>query len=729
MNNKNTKAIEISDAMAKFAMEELVNNLNEASAAYYNGKDEIMSNHEWDEKFDQLVQLEKKTGIILPDSPTQKVGADEIGGNGLKKVRHEFPALSLDKTKDINEFPKVFSKSWNGVCNVMWKLDGSTIVLDYNNGRLVQSVTRGNGEIGSDMTHQAPYIEGIPMTIGFKGKLVVRGEALMTYSEFERINSNLEEGEEEYSNPRNLANATITMKEPGLKGRKVMFKVFKLVYMKPAADDKIEVPETFFGALTLLERLGFGVVEHELASADAIQIVDGKQINDVITVMNGFSDRVETLDYPVDGLVVASDDYRAADALPVTGHHPNRLTGFAFKWADECVETILRGIEWSPSRTGRINPVAVFDPVQLEGTTVTRASVHNVSIVKKLRLRVGDKISVFKSNKIIPQVNKNLTPGDELTYAESHACTCPVCGMETSPMITRSGDRDVEVEMCTNPDCAVKQVKKFVHFCERDCMDIIGLSEKTLEKFIEKGFIEQLADLYMLDTFEYNIAAMDGFGQKSYDNIWKSIQRSRKTTFVPFIHALGIPMVGKGQAKLFDKAYKGDVRKFFNDVYNRKCFTGIDGIGEKIELSLWDWGNKYLRWIPFEKELDGMERIVTCNTEVYDLLRWIDVEVPAEADAPAGEGILSGKTFVITGSVNHFKNRAELQAKIEELGGKATGSVTKKTSYLINNDVESTSGKNKKAKELGVPIISEDEFLEMVEENGIYEAIKKNPQM
>ena len=710
-------------------MKELINKLNEASNAYYNGKDEIMSNHEWDAIFDELAQLEKETGIILPDSPTSKVGADEIGGNGLKKVRHEFPALSLDKTKDINEFPKVFSKSWDGVCNVMWKLDGSTIVLDYNNGRLEQSVTRGNGEIGSDMTHQAPFIEGIPMTIGFKGKLVVRGEALMTYSEFERINSNLEEGEEEYSNPRNLANSTITMKEPGLKGRKVMFKAFKLVYMKPAADDKIEVPETFFGALTLLERLGFGVVEHELASADAFQIVDGKQINDVITVMNGFSDRVETLDYPVDGLVVASDDYKTADALPVTGHHPDRLTGFAFKWADECVETTLRRIEWSPSRTGRINPVAVFDPVQLEGTTVTRASVHNVSIVKKLRLRVGDKISVFKANKIIPQIDKNLTPRDELTYAESHACTCPVCGMETSPMVTRSGDRDVEVEMCTNPDCAVKQVKKFVHFCERDCMDIVGLSEKTLEKFIEKGFIENLADLYMLDTFEHNIAAMDGFGQKSYDNIWKSIQRSRKTTFVPFIHALGIPMVGKGQAKLFDKAYKGDVRKFFNDVYNRKCFTGIDGIGEKIELSLWDWGNKYLRWIPFEKELDGMERIVTCNTEVYDLLRWIDVEVPAEADAPAGEGILSGKTFVITGSVNHFKNRAELQAKIEELGGKATGSVTKKTNYLINNDVESTSGKNKKAKELGVPIISEDEFLEMVEENGIYEAIKENLQM
>ena len=502
-----------------------------------------------------------------------------------------------------------------------------------------------------------------------------------------------------------------------------MFKAFKLVDMEPVADDKIEVPETFFGTLTLFERLGFGVVEHRLAKAYREDTeVTRSMPNNVINVMNSFSDKVGTLDYPVDGLVVASDDYQTADALPVTGHHPNRLVGFAFKWKDECVKTTLRKIEWSPSRTGRINPVAVFDPVQLEGTVVTRASVHNISMVKKLRLRSGDKISVFKANKITPQVDKNLTPGEELTYAESHACTCPVCGMETSPMITHSGDRDVEVEMCTNPDCAVKQVKKFVHFCERDCMDIVGLSEKTLEKFIEKGFIEQLSDLYILDTFDHDIVVMDGFGQKSYDNIWKSIQRSRKTTFVPFIHALSIPMVGKGQAKLFDKAYKGDVRKFFRDVYDRKDFTYIDGIGEKIQENLWDWGSKYLGWIPFEDRIKTGDYSKTdevrmkLNLEIYHLLKYVNVEVPAEADTPAGEGILSGKTFVITGSVNHFKNRAELQAKIEELGGKATGSVTKKTSYLINNDVESTSGKNKKAKELGVPIISEDEFLEMIGE-------------
>lgn len=412
MDNKNVKNMEIplaKELMAKFAMEELIRILNEASDAYYNGKDEIMSNHEWDEKFDQLAALEKETGVILPDSPTQKIGADEIGGNGLRKVKHEFPALSLDKTKDINEFPKVFSKSEDGICDVMWKLDGCTVCLTYDGGygRLVQAVTRGNGEIGSDMTYQAPYIEGIPMTIGFKGKLVVRGEALMTYSEFERINSNLEEGEEEYSNPRNLASSTITMKEPGLKGRKVMFKAFKLVYMEPAADDKIEVPPTFFGAITLLQELGFGVVEHRLARAykEDTEVTRSMSVN-VINVMNSFSDRVESLDYPVDGLVVASDDYKTADALPVTGHHPDRLTGFAFKWADECAETILREIEWSPSRTGRINPVAVFDPVQLEGTTVKRATLFNISFIKRVLGTpfVGQKIKVYKSNKIIPMV-------------------------------------------------------------------------------------------------------------------------------------------------------------------------------------------------------------------------------------------------------------------------------------------------------------------------------------
>ena len=410
MDNKNVKSMEIPQAkesMAKFAMKELIKNLNEASDAYYNGKDEIMSNHEWDEKFDQLAKLEKETGIILPDSPTQKVGSDDIGGNGLRKVKHEFPALSLDKTKDINEFPKVFSKSWDGVCVVMWKLDGSTIVLEYNNGHLVQAATRGNGEVGSDITHQIPFIEGIPMTIGFKGKLVVRGEALMAQSEFDNINANSTADDSEYANPRNLANSTITIKEPGLRGRKIMFKAFKLVCMKPTADDKIEAPTTFFGTLTLLEALGFGVVEHRLAKAYREDTeVTRSMPNNVINVMNSFSDKVGTLDYPVDGLAVASDDYKTADALPGTGHHPNRLVGFAFKWKDECVETTLRKIEWSPSRTGRINPVAVFDPVQLEGTTVTRASLFNITFIKRVLGTpfVGQKIKVYKSNKIVPMV-------------------------------------------------------------------------------------------------------------------------------------------------------------------------------------------------------------------------------------------------------------------------------------------------------------------------------------
>lgn len=689
-------------------MEEIVKKLNEASDAYYNGY-EIMSNKEWDDLYDKLLMMEKETGIILPDSPTQSVGMEVT--NELEKVVHEFPALSLDKTKDINEFPKIFSKSSNGNCVVMWKLDGSTVCLTYENGKLVLAATRGNGEIGSNITHQAPYIEGIPMTIGFKGKLVVRGEALMTYSEFERINSEIPDDEDEYANPRNLANSTISMKEPGLNNRKIIFRAFSLVDMKPANDDIIDIPATFFGTLTLLDHLGFDVVEHMLAEAYREDTeVTRSMPNNVINVMNSFSDKVETLDYPVDGLVVASDDYLAAKNLPGTGHHPNHLVGMAFKWKDECIDTTFKSIEWSPSRTGRINPVAIFEPVEIEGTIVSRASVHNISILKKLRLRPGNTISVYKANKIIPAIADNLTPGAPLIYTESHSCECPCCGMETSPIITDSG---VEVEMCINPSCPAKQIKKFVHFCERDCMNIVGLSEKTLEKFIGMGFIEHLSDIYMLDTFEKNIANLDGFGQKSYNNIWKSIQKSKSTTFVPFIHALGIPMVGKGQAKLFNIAYNGDVMNFFNDIYNRKDFTYIEGIGEKIQESLWNWGNTYLRWIPFKKELDGMERIVDCNTEIYDLLHYITIEIPAKEESNSNN-ILEGKTFVITGSVEHFKNRAELQEKIESLGGKATGSVTNKTSYLINNDIESLSGKNKKAKELGVPIISEEDFLKMI---------------
>lgn len=562
---------------------------------------------------------------------------------------------------------------------------------------MIRAATRGNGEVGSDITHNAPYIKGIPMKIPYKGHLVTRGEAVMSYGEFERINSGIVNEEDQYANPRNLANATIIMQDSAeMKDRKIQFFAFKLVYM----DDPLpESQDTFMGRLNYLDSLGF----------DTVYRLYGDSQSDLIDVMNGFSDAVPQFEYPVDGLVVASDDVRYAEKLPETGRHPNPLVGYALKWKDEEVKTTLTEIEWSPSRTGRINPVAVFDPVHLEGTEVTRASLHNVSILKEKRLRVGDSITVFKANKIIPQIAKNLTPGSKLTYAESHPVYCPCCGQETEPRITCKDGRTVEVAMCMNPECPAKHVKKFVHFVERDCMNIKGLSEATLQKFIEYGFIREFADLYHLDRYKEQIVEMEGFGQKSYDKLIAAVEASRKTSFVPFIHALGIPNIGKGQAKLFNKEYSGDVKKFFLDVFQRHDFTHIEGIGEVLNDNLWRWGNEYLRYIPFE---DYSNRIwPLLNLKIYNLLKEVEIQVPEKVSTAAVS--LNGKTFVITGKLNHFVNRDALVAKIEELGGKSSGSVSKNTSYLINNDVESTSGKNKKAKELNVPIISEDDFLKM----------------
>lgn len=680
----------------KEQMRGLIESLNKASAAYYNGE-EIMDNHEWDGLYDQLREMEDKTGIVYPDSPTQTVGAP-VKVPELLQVQHEYPARSLGKTKDIDEFPKIFKQRAAGMAVVMWKLDGSTIVLTYDDGELTLAATRGNGEIGQDITHNAAYINGIPKKIPYAGHLVVRGEAVMSYEEFDRINSEIEDEEEQYANPRNLANATITMQDSSeMKKRKIQFFAFKLVHMdNPLPENQ----DTFMGRLDYLDSLGF----------DTVYRLYGDSNCDLIDVMNGFSDAVPQFEYPVDGLVVASDDVRYAESLPGTGHHPDPLVGYALKWKDEEVETVLREIEWSPSRTGLINPVAVFDPVHLEGTEVTRASLHNVSILKEKRLRVGDTITVYKANKIIPQVAANLTPGNELDYAESHPVHCPCCGQETEPRITGK-DKLVEVAMCMNPECPAKHVKKFVHFAERDCMNIKGLSEATLQKFIERGFIREFADLYHLDRYKDQIIEMEGFGQKSYDKLIAAVEASRKTSFVPFIHALGIPNIGKGQAKLFNKEYSGDVREFFEDVYNRHDFTHIEGIGEVLNDNLLQWGNEYLTYLPFAYVL--VQVPVSLNLEICDLLEEVEIQIPEKAASDTNS--LNGKIFVITGKLNHFVNRDALVAKIEELGGKASGSVSKNTSYLINNDVSSTSGKNKKAKELGVPIISEDDFLEMIQ--------------
>lgn len=680
--------------MMEKRMRELTNQLNEANRVYYNSGEEILSNKDYDDLYDELVLLEKETGIRFEDSPTQKAGY-KVEGN-LPEVVHEYPMLSLDKTKDIMEFVKTFGVR-DSMAIVMWKMDGSTIVATYEKGMLTQLATRGDGYVGQNITHNAPFIKGLPTKIPYKKKLVVRGEAVMGYREFERINSALPENSVRYKNPRNLANASIVMQDSReMRKREIWFHAFKLVYCE---DDRDNKPVSFFAQLCLLRKWGFNVVEFTEA------IVNGPSgiIPDLLQAMNEFSDRAEDYDFPVDGLVVAANDVDYAERQPGTGRHPNRLVGFALKWKDEVVTTVLRDIVWSASRTGLLNPVAVFDPVELEGTTVSRASLHNVSMIKKMRLRRGNQISVFKANKIIPQVNENLTMGDELTYAEAYPACCPVCGLESESRLTEGEGRLTEVAVCPNPECPAKMIKKFTHFASRDCMDIEGLSDAKIEKLVDQGIIREYADFFRLERFKDDIIQMEGFGQKSYENLLQAAATARKTSFVPFIHSLGIPNIGKGQAKILDKAFRGDVMEFFRAVINRRSFCIYDGIGEVQQDNLWTWGNEYLRFLIVPEAANQ-------NREVENLIPYLSFEAYKE---PMSSG-LAGMTFVITGSLNKFSNRDELKALIEENGGKTSGSVSAKTSFLINNDVNSTSGKNKKAMEIGVKVISEDQFLDMI---------------
>lgn len=669
-------------------IKELVALLNKASDAYYNTGNEIMSNKEYDALYDELVKLESESGIILSDSPTQRVGAEVV--TELQKEKHEYPALSLDKTKDISEFPKVFDTR-DKMAVIMWKMDGSTLQVTYDDGKLTKAVTRGNGEVGYNVTHNAPYIKGLPMTIPSKGHVVVRGEVVMTYSEFDRINQVLPP-EEQYKNPRNLANATLSMLDSReMRKRELWFYGFKLVY----SDVRMQ-PETLASQFIFMINNGINLVEATSASA-----------SELVKEMQSFSDRISELDYPVDGLVVAANDVVYAEAQPGTGHNPNKLVGYAYKWQDETAETTLLKIEWSASRTGLLNPVAVFEPVELEGTTVSRASLSNVSNVKKLRLRPGNRITVYKANKIIPQVDKNLDMDCVLTYAESHPVHCPCCGKETSPLISREG---VEVTVCKNPECSAKHVKKFVHFAARDCMDIQGFSDATIEKFVDRGFIKQFADFFTLPWYKDEIIQMEGFGEKSYQKLVDAADKARHTSFVPFITALGIPGIGKGQAKILSKEFSGDVMEFFRAAHNWRSFRSIDGIGEILEDNIWKWANDYLGWIPFEDPSTDRSKIYGVNWEIAELVKQLDF---VQENVSAGS-VLSGMTFVITGSLNHYDNRDALVSVIEQNGGKVSGSVSAKTTYLINNDVESTSGKNKKAKELGVKIISEEDFMNLL---------------
>lgn len=697
-------------------MKELVKLLKNAADAYYNDSP-IMSDFEYDKLEAELKALEEKSGVVLPDSPTQNVGAPVV--SELAKIKHEYPALSLDKTKDMAKLIEKFKAGEQDAHHpgvvLMWKLDGSTVQLTYDDGWLTTAATRGNGEIGSDISHNAPYIKGIPLKIPYKGHLVVRGEAIMTLEEFERINKSLPENVKPYENARNLANATISMLDSTkMREREVQFKAFNMVCM----NNGDYLPDAFHTRLAMLANMNFDVVEHVVIDAEYLE-----------EHMKAWEERVPELPYLVDGQVVALDDAGYADTLSGTGKFPNPMRGYAFKWADEVADTVLRDVEWSASRTGLINPVAIFDAVRLEGTSVTRATLHNVSYMLEHDLRIGNKIGVMKRNKIIPAVEINYDKEQEWTKEMVSdkdfermplIKACPICGEPVEYVFTVANGKktDTIVVKCNNPKCLAKQIGGFVHFAERDCMNIFGMSEKTIEKFVNEGFIKNFCDFWHLDRFKEEIVAMEGFGEKKYKKMVDAANKAREVEFVPFVHALGIPNVGKGQAKLikefiFEEAknepekYEGrsywDV--FYELMESHHDFTEKDGIGPVMNESIHKWffdnfGGKYL--FGAEAELDALLKEVT----FVDKLSFED----SESDLP-----FKGLTFVITGKVFQFKNRAEVQEVIEKNGGKCAGSVSANTNYLINNDSESGSSKNKKAKTLGVKIITEDEFIAMLE--------------
>lgn len=646
-------------------IKELVELLNKAGKSYYSEGRELMSNYEYDALYDELGMLEKETGYILSNSPTVNVGYEVL--SELPKERHESPMLSLDKTKS----PEALAE-WLGSQKglLSWKLDGLTIVLTYDNGQLQKAVTRGNGEVGEIITNNARVFKNVPVTIPFKGKLVLRGEAIITYSDFERINEQIPEADAKYKNPRNLCSGSVRQLNNEITAqRNVHFFAFTLV----SAQD-VDFDNSRQRQFEWLKDQGFSVVEYKMVTKDTI-----------LDTIEWFEKTIVTNDFPSDGLVILYDDIAYGDSLGRTAKFPRNA--MAFKWTDETAETTLREIEWSASRTGLINPVAVFDPVELEGTQVSRASVHNISIVESLKLGIGDRIKVFKANMIIPQIAENLTQSSNLEIPE----VCPVCGGKTQIKQVN----DVKTLYCINEDCQAKHVKSFAHFVSRDALNIDGLSEATLEKFIQHGFLKNFCDLYHLEKFRDEIIALDGFGEKSYENLLTSVENSRNTTLPKFIYGLGIANVGLSNAKMIVQALGNDIEKVIHA--GRQGLEKIDGVGAVIADTFASY---------FENEKN--------KEEFYKLLQEMHIE---KAPDNQNNQILTGKVFVITGSLEHFENRNQLKERIEQLGGRVTGSVTGKTSYLINNDSHSTSSKNKTAAKLGVPVITENEFLEMAPMN------------
>ena len=640
-------------------MKELIDILNKAASVYYQGKDEIMSNFEYDRMYDELSALEKESGLVLAGSPTQKVGYEVL--SELPKQTHPSPMLSLDKTKQVDEL-----SSWLGGKEglLSWKMDGLTVVLTYENGELLNAVTRGNGVVGEVITNNAKVFKNLPVNIPFKGRMVLRGEAIITYSEFKKINALLSE-EEQYKNPRNLCSGSVRQLNNEITAkRNVELYAFTLVEA-----EGVDFKNSQQNKMEFMKEQGFQTVEYKVVTA-----------KNIYETVEWFSEKVKTNDFPSDGLVLLYDDISYGESLGSTAKFPRNA--IAFKWADETAKTKLTEVEWSASRTGLINPVAIFEPVELEGTTVSRASVHNISIVKELKLGIGDTIEVYKANMIIPQIAQNLTKSGSLEIPDK----CPVCGEKTSI----HKENDVEVLFCENPDCLAKKIKSISLFVSRDAMNIDGMSEATIEKFISKGFLHELADLFKLNRYKDEIISMDGFGEKSYEKLVKAAETAKITTTAKFIYSLGIANIGLSNAKMVCKAFSNDFEKIRHASIDE--LVEIDGVGEIIAES-------FVKFFANENN----------NHMVDDLLDIVTLEDEENDNANDMEGM----NFVITGSVNHFSNRSEVKDLIESRGGKVTGSVTSKTKYLINNDSTSNSSKNKKAKELGVQIITEEEFIDM----------------
>lgn len=638
-------------------MKELGEKLREASRAYYQEDREIMSNVEYDALYDTLSALEKETGIVLADSPTVNVGYEAV--EQLPKEEHERPMLSLDKTKErealrefIGEHPTLLS----------WKLDGLTIVLTYENGELIKAVTRGNGIVGEVITNNARVFKNIPLKISFKGRLVLRGEAIITYSDFEKINETIGDADAKYKNPRNLCSGSVRQLNNEITAkRNVRFYAFSLV-----SAEGVDFRNSREVQFRWLNEQGFEVVEYRKVTAETLD-----------EAMDYFAEAVTTNDFPSDGLVALYDDIAYGESLGTTAKFPRNA--MAFKWADEMRDTRLLEIEWSPSRTGLINPVAIFEPVELEGTTVSRASVHNISIMKELKLGIGDTIRVYKANMIIPQIAENLTGSGNAPIPH----TCPACGQET----VVKKENDVECLFCVNPECPAKKIKSFGLFTSRDAMNIDGLSEATLEKFIARGFIHDFGDIFEISRYKDEIVEMEGFGQKSYDNLMESLERAKETTLPRVIYSLGIANIGLANAKVICRHFDNDLDRIRHASLEE--VSDIDTIGPVIAGNL----------VAYFRDEDN-------NRRLDHLMNFLHIQ----EDSPKQEQIFEGMNFVITGSLVHFENRSEAKELIESLGGKVTGSVTKKTNYLINNDIQSNSSKNKKARELGIPILSEEDF-------------------